>query len=341
MLERIRSQPWMAATIVLAVALVVSLAMLFTRSPSGESGDDATATSTTTSPSGASTTDPSEESPVGGELLSVVVDNAAPAQPQVGIAEAAVLVEYPVEGGITRFNALLHSGATGLIGPVRSLRPVNTPLLSALTTAVVSSGGQPFVLQELTAAGITSITPDAATPTFVSLGRPSPHDTFLDLDLLAEMFTVATPAPGLPSDGVLPGARGPGTEIDLPFAGVSYAYEEGQGYLRLQDGAPFQVLDPTGSDLVDVRHDVLVVLSAAERSAGYEDSNGVPVSTFDVIGSGDLQVLSGGEVVRGTWFRAALVDPFEFVDESGQPFELPDGQVYLAIVPRDSAVEVR
>ncbi|HSM43549.1 MAG TPA: DUF3048 domain-containing protein [Acidimicrobiia bacterium] len=127
MLERIRSQPWMAATIVLAVALVVSLALLFTRSPSGEPGDDATATSTTEPLPGASTTDPSDEPPVGGELLSVVVDNAPLAQPQVGIAAAAVLVEYPVEGGITRFNALLESGASGLIGPVRSLRPVNTP----------------------------------------------------------------------------------------------------------------------------------------------------------------------------------------------------------------------
>lgn len=336
MLERIRSQPWMVATIVLAVALVVALVALFTGD--GEEPDEVEAAVTTTSVAGVEGGPPTTVAESGPGYLAVVVDNAPAAHPQVGLAETPLLIEYPVEGGLTRFNALLPGGSVGLIGPVRSLRPVNALLLPTLTSAVVSTGGQPFVVEELTGTGITSVTPDVGTG-FVGLGRPSPHDVFLDLDQLAELFAPDASAPGLPS-GSLPASSGAAAEIGLPYTGVSYAYDNDARYARHLEGSPYQVLDSSGSDPVDLAHDTLVVLYAAERPAGYQDSNDVPVSTFDVIGAGDLQVFHEGEVFEGTWSRAAVADPFVFTDSSGGSFGLPEGTVYLAIVPRGSTVSV-
>ena len=131
------------------------------------------------------------------------------------------------------------------------------------------------------------------------------------------------------------------TEVDLPFGGVGFSYEPGVGYVRRQDGEPFEVLDSAASETTALSHDTLVVLSVAERSAGYTDSNGIPVSTFDVIGSGDLMVLHNGELPLGTWSRSALVDGYEFRDDIGEPFGLPEGSVYLALVPRGSEVITR
>src|SRR3989440_5665200 len=54
--------------------------------------------------------------------LGVVVDNAIPARPQWGIAEADIVYEVPTEGMITRFLALFCGDGPDTVGPVRSLR---------------------------------------------------------------------------------------------------------------------------------------------------------------------------------------------------------------------------
>lgn len=268
--------------------------------------------------------------------LGVIVDNAPAARPLVGIGDSPILVEYPVEGGITRFVAVVSGGSGGLVGPVRSLRPINADIVPALSSAVVSTGGQPFVAQEVTAAGITSVTPDIGFG-FVSLGRAAPHDNFIDLDQLAELFVAESGPSGLPM-GQIPSSEAAAVEVTLPFAGVGFVYEEGTGYVRQQDGSPFVVLDRQGGAEAPLAHDTLVVLFAAERSAGYSDSNGAPVSTFDVIGGGDLMVFREGTVVTGSWSRSALEDDYVFRDGDGVSFGLPEGRVYLAIVPRSAEV---
>ena len=98
------------------------------------------------------------------------------------------------------------------------------------------------------------------------------------------------------------------------------------------------VLDALDGQASPLVHDTVIVMFVAERPAGYEDSNGAPVSNFDVIGGGDLLVFRNGDVVEATWFRAAQEDPFVLLDGGGRPFGIPEGSTYLAIVPRDRDV---
>jgi len=325
----VQGRNWKLVSVVLGAALIAALALLgldWWFSEPDESAPPTTVSGATETTLEGLITD----------HLGIVVDNAPSAWPLVGIVDVPVIVEYPVEGGMTRFVAIVPAGSGGLVGPVRSLRPVNADLLPVFASAVVSSGGQPFVTQEVTAAGITPVTPDIGFG-FVSMGRPAPHDVFLDLDDLSEVFVPETEAVGLPS-GDLSVSSETATEVGLPYPGVTFIYEEGSGYLRRQDGAPFEVMTRDGTSPVPLAHDTLVVLSAAERAAGYSDSNGVPVADFDVIGGGDLTVFHEGSVVRGTWSRTALADGYVFRDGDGTSFGIPEGRVYLAIVPRTSDV---
>jgi len=320
----------MLATILLGIALIVALVLLFTgiRSGEPESASSTTLGEVATTVAGT----PSDQ-------LAIVVDNAPAARPQIGIADAPLLIEYPVEGGITRFTVVMSIASGVTVGPVRSLRPVNALLLPVVTSAVASSGGQPFVLQDVEAAGLTSVTPDLAPGFATPPQRGGIPPLLLDLDQLAEMFVPDAVVAGLPS-GELPEPSTGVSGIDLPF-GASFEYGSGTGYVRQQDGAPFEVLTAPGGEPVELAHDVIVVLFVAERPAGYSDSNDIPVSTFDVIGSGDLLVLHEGGMWEGSWSRSALVDPFSFTDPAGERFGLPEGRVYLAIVPRDAQVTTR
>lgn len=339
----------------LAVALVVSLVFVF----AGEGDDsvsppDAGATTTTTTVVEATSTTLSETPgttsappgtvpPVrpGSALVAVKVDNAPGARPPVGIGAAPIVVEYAVEGEITRFAAVFPRESTGIIGPIRSLRPVDADLFPAIAPVIVSSGGQPFVLQDVAAAGVRSIEAGDSSM-FVSLGRQAPHDTFVDMELLGQIVddSVLPVGGGLPIGGALPEMTSSATEITSPL-GATFGYDQELGYVRFEDGAPFEVLDLAGSNPEPLSHDTLIFLFAAERAAGYTDSNGVPVSTFDVIGSGDLLVFHGGEALVGTWSRSALVDPLVFQDDIGEPIRLPDGSAYLAVVSRTEEVAFR
>jgi hypothetical protein len=273
----------------------------------------------------------------GSTFIAVRVDNAPEARPQIGLAQAAMLVETPVEGGMTRFTAFYGpEAAPQVVGPVRSLRPVDADLISPFASVVVSTGGRPFVLQAVGASGVTLAVPDSA-PGFTILPRPEPHNVFVRVaEIESAIPPTAVDEPGFPR-GDLPGGD-PAESISLSLGtDIEWAFEGGS-YARSQDGEPFQVYDEYEGDLSQYTADVLVVLSAAQRSAGYTDSNDVDVPTFDVIGSGEVRVFTGGQVVEGTWTRSAQADPFVFVTADGSEFGVPEGRVHVMVVPRELEV---
>ncbi len=347
--EWIKANPWRLAAIVLGLGLVGSLVAIASslRGDEMPATFEPVATTVALEPGETSTLADADGSPLavdpdaetqglGSAYVSVKVDNAPGARPQVGLAGIPLLVEYPVEGGITRFTAVVNRDVTGELGPVRSLRPVDADLLPQLAPYVVSTGGEPFVLQDVGATGINMIDPQLFE-LFTIGDNPEPlHNLFLLLD---ELFQTVGDTPqigsGLPA-GPFPGGDA-ATEVSLPFESVIYRYEDDQ-YVRYDGASPFEVLDAIGGTVVPLAHDTLVTLTVAERPAGYTDGNDVAVTTFDVIGVGELRVFHQGEVVEGTWLRGAQEDGYSFYDSSGEPMGLPPGRIYLALVPRGTEV---
>lgn len=344
-MEWVRSDPWRVATIALGIALIISLVLLATddSKPGSEDGDAGaipTGTTVTNGGSTGTTVDPGDSGAVlegKGGLVAIKIDNAPASRPQVGIAQAPLLIETPVEGGMTRFVAVFGDDATGVVGPVRSIRPVDPVLLPLMALNVVSTGGQPFVLQDMDASSVQHIFP-TIYPDFISGGKEPPHDAFIDLGDLIPLLSGGTEtAPGLPI-GNLPETTGRAELVKHPLGGVDFRLEDGV-YQRYQDGAPYTVAEGLSGGETALAHDTLVFMFVAQRSAGYEDSNGATVPTFDVVGGGRLMVFHDGEVADAFWRRDAREDPFRFFDGSGRPFGLPEGRLYLGLIPRELSVE--
>lgn len=356
-MEWLREDPWRTASLALGVALLLSLITLVLSSGGDESDPDAVVSTTTTlgadqstttttiGPDTTTTLGPGTTSTTSGgsnpgqppSVLGVRIDNAPQARPQWGLNQADLLIEYPVEGGITRFTAIFDSGNSGLAGPVRSLRPVDGDLISPFTSVLATSGGQDFVVRETAATGIELVVAQLSS-LFPSVGNPDPYDTFVDLGLLRDFASDVELGPeGLPV-GELPTGDQANT-VTMPFDGVSFVFESG-AYTRLEGSNAFSVLDLNGQNLAPLTRQTLVVLFAAERPAGYADVNGVPVVTYDVIGSGRLLVFNGGQVIDGIWSRAAQEDPYVFEDANGVEFGLPGGSTYMAVVPRELEVGI-
>lgn len=333
--------PWRVAVVALATIVVVLLVVM-TSNPSTTDSAPTTTTEPQTGTTGAGD-EPTTTLGLGDAsgtlrtdgLVAVKVDNAPGAQPQVGLIDIPLLIEYPVEGGITRLVAVVNEETTGHIGPVRSLRPVDADLLSIFAPVVASTGGQPFVIAPVEASGVISVIP-GALGVFEGDDRPAPHNVFLNLDALFPALGAFEQVPGGLPSGELPAGE-PASSIELPIGQIGFEYSEGT-YKRLQAGAAVETLDGLQGSSHDVEHNTVIVMHATQRSAGYQDGNGVEVPTFDVIGGGELLVFAGGEVVHGTWLRQGADLPYRFTDDAGTSIGIPGGSIYMAIVPRDGVV---
>jgi hypothetical protein len=346
LVEWVKGHRWESLSALLGVLLVAALTVLFVGSddPDPPAAVDTTTTSIapttslvpTTTPGddpAPTTTLPTVEESSG--VVAVVVDNVADVGFQIGIGEAELLIETPVEGGITRFTAFFAQEVPDLVGPVRSLRPVSADLLAPFRPIVFTSGGQPFVTGAVSATGTSVVTPEQSIA-FQSLERPQPHHLFVSPGVDA--------AGGVPlevpwSTGEWSGGE-PATEVTLPISeGATWRFEDGV-YVRYLQGEPQVVQSGIDDEPQPLTRDTLIVMVANRKSAGYTDSAGFDVPTFDVIGGGELFVLHNGELIEGTWFRPGQGEGYTFTDNDGDVVPIPSGSLYWAIVPEGQPIDL-
>lgn len=270
-------------------------------------------------------------------VIAVKVDNVGDARPQLGLIEAEMIIETPVEGGLTRFTALYFNERPRGVGPVRSIRPVDADLLAPFHPILVFTGGQDFVYRDVRAAGIETV--DATSPElFQAIERVPPHDRVASVALIAQQFAGgAPPSSPFPFGDGQPLAGEPNASVRIPFSStrdIEWHYD-GERYVRYENGEVFGTLiEAARIETVPLTTDTVLVLSVAQRSAGYQDSAGADVPTFDVIGFGRFMAFSGGTMVTGEWRRAAQSDGYFLIGSDGSLVRLPVGKVFVEIVPR-------
>ncbi|MDR1798341.1 MAG: DUF3048 domain-containing protein, partial [Bifidobacteriaceae bacterium] len=70
------------------------------------------------------------------------IENSPEARPQTGLDQADVVWETIVEGGIPRYIAVFHSKIPDVVGPVRSIRPMDGPIVCPTKGLLAFSGGK-------------------------------------------------------------------------------------------------------------------------------------------------------------------------------------------------------
>jgi len=289
---------------------------------------------------------PVDRNPLTGEKLEVAstdrvvavkVDNAPEAGPPIGIQEAELIIEAPVEGGLTRLTAMFFENEPNAIGPIRSVRPVDADLLAPWKPLLVTTGGQSFVYRELLAGGV-KILDDGTDGLFQQIERRQPYHLVATIPLIEQEAGEGAPPVAVIPFGDVALAGSPATTIKIPFSGVAdveWRYDSSAGaYTRIVNGEDYQIFPEYNADLTGFSTETVIVMIVAQRSAGYTDAAGADVPTFDVIGFGEVMVFHGGEVRTGQWLRSAQSDGWVFLDDAGVQFTVPAGRVWLEIVPR-------
>jgi hypothetical protein len=324
----------------LGIGLVALLVLLAGCGGKGSSQGAAPGSTTTAAPATVPLTGlPSGGAAVAGRpALSVKIDNIAVARPQAGLNTADVVVEQPVEGGLTRLFATWQSTDAAQIGPIRSARPVDALLLRQLGPSLFAfAGASAGVLQGIRRnSGATLIDPSSAPGAFQRVtGRSAPHNTFSSTRALYAAGQRANSKLGPPraflTFAAAPsGAAKPARTARMSFSPGSRAAWQwnGSAFVRYQDGTLDKLTDGSAVSSANV-----VVMSVAVKPSTNVDVLGNRTPDPVLTGTGRVWVLRDAMVVAGTWRRGAAGSPVELLGPAGKPVPLHPGRTWIELLP--------
>lgn len=265
-------------------------------------------------------------------ILAVKVDNHPRSRPQLALERADVVFEENVEG-VTRFIALFVADRPEAIGPVRSARTSDLPVLAGLNRPILAwSGGNQYVERSVANAAASGVLIDLAEPGMAhcyyrARGRSAPHNLYAVPDCLRRTAIGAGPARPLWSFGPLPPDLGaqpvPSFTVAMEDLAVGWTWDATEGrYLRSQAGAAHRVASGhrVAADNVVVMT-VPYVPSPADRRS----------PEAGTVGSGPVVVHREGMAIAGTWERYELDDTYTFRAPSGAVIPLEPGTTFVEL----------
>jgi hypothetical protein len=254
---------------------------------------------------------PTDEATAARAVVAVKIDNHPDARPQWGLDEADVIIEENVES-LTRFIALFHTHEPSKVGPVRSVRTSDTPVLAALNRPVLGwSGGNAGVIAEVNAAADAGVIVDGGVYTAGSCyrrdsSRVAPHNLVFDPNCGREEAPSAGAARPIFAFGepLTPGAEGRELEVAMDGVRVTWTYDdECACYRRAQNGRAH--VATSGAQITATN----VVVMHVEYVPSPVDARSPEAQT---VGAGAATVYRGGQAFAGEWYRPDAFSPFLF-----------------------------
>jgi hypothetical protein len=284
---------------------------------------------------------PVAEGAAEGGYYAVMIDNHSDARPQAGVAEASLVYEAPVEGGITRLLAVYPSDAkVERIGPIRSARPYYLDWASELDATYVHVGGSPEALDRIKAtSGFMDLNEMYAGKYFWrDKARLAPHSTFTSMELLRQAREARfadrdrKDIAGWKFKDDAPVGERPesGAELVIGYADtyrVTWRYDrDANQFVRMRGGK--EEKDATG---VSVRAKNVVVQYVETKVL-----DEVGRRRIDTKGGGEALAAIDGRTVGGRW--KAVGGRTVFVDAAGNEFAFDAGTTWIEVVPNDTPV---
>jgi hypothetical protein len=266
-------------------------------------------------------------------VLVVKIDNIVLARPQTGLTHADIIYVLPVEGGLSRFMAVFSSHFPPVIGPVRSARQDDLPLLEQFgRPAFAFSGAQPALLPRVEGAWIINLYAGVTGGYFRGANRPAPYNLFAHT---RELLAQARHASKARDIGFRFGAQPRGgrrtKSFSASYSAASYQFRWSaprHRWLVWMDGAPAMTTDNG-----QLRPATVVIQYTTIRTSPYLEQGRRPPYAVTT-GSGSAVVLRGGRAYRVHWSRPDRDRGTSFTLPSGQRMRFARGQVLVMFAAR-------
>lgn len=276
--------------------------------------------------------------------LAVMVENHPEARPQAGLADANVVWEAIVEGGITRFMALFTHQKAEKVGPVRSARTQYVSWAAGYKALYAHAGGSQGGLALIDQLGsVVTDLPHTAAYFFrePKAGVASEHTLFTTSDKLWEFADekgaslVADFTPMAFTDEAPLERRPQDANVTVDYSTNTYKAEwlynrDENRYLRTMAGAPHK--DAVTGDQIDAKNVVVLVV---DRSYNANTNQGKGEYTFTTEGSGKALVFQNGAFVEGTWRKERKDTMLTLRGADEKEIPLVAGTTWFQVIPPD------
>ena len=267
--------------------------------------------------------------------LAIKIDNVSIARPQAGINQADVVYEELVEAGLTRLIAIFQTTDSRVVGPVRSARTSDPPLLTGFDSPLFAySGANRGTREVVKDSDLTDVGYDASRESYWrSTSRRAPHNLFTSTERLWSKhpnrdeipeppFTFRTENSPLHANA----KKADGVFIDFGHAEIDYAWN-GSGWERTHNGEPHG----DGDGVRVAPTNIVIQFISYGKSAA--DSRSPEAVTK---GSGDVWVFTDGHLIEGKWERKKDSEPAEITSD-GTPIRLTPGNTWVALAKPGTA----
>ncbi|HVC71259.1 MAG TPA: DUF3048 domain-containing protein [Acidimicrobiales bacterium] len=269
--------------------------------------------------------------------LAFKVDNYPDARPQSGLTGADVIFEEPVEGGITRLVAVFQCQDAQLVGPIRSARAIDVPILDQLSKPLlVHAGGINPVIALLNSGNL--INDDVFTHAGIVQhppGRQAPYDTYASTSAAWALnpFDTTPPAPLYTYSNTVPAGTAV-SSVHIRFTSTNdnlWTWSPITGEWLLSIGS-LPANTANGGGRIAATN---IVVQTVHITYGpwLENSEGGLEVQAQLVGFGPLAVFRNGEEITGSWQRAALGDTTKLVASDGSTIALQPGKTWVELVP--------
>jgi hypothetical protein len=331
-------------------------------------------------PSPSPSVDPRPRWPLTGKLLkdeenarhaavAVKVPDNRWEHPQRGIDKAdIVFVElegYRDASGYsgTRLVPVFHSRIAKSVAPVRSIRPVDIPLLSPMHALIGNTGAAPWVINyvERYRAHLEGLLSYMNTRRTGSYGINASRvyslngDNYYDRAVVChpamlarqtKRFRSGPPQPYFPFAATrkeVSTTRGKrGRSVRIPYKGASYfmGYDydkKKKRYLRSMPWGPHVMANGTR-----VSVDNVLVIKAKQHYGKIFRGRGHGEPLHDIINAeGKFYYFNRGRYVVGTWRKGKVQEPFEFTLKDGSPLKMAPGQTFVELPNVSAKVRIK
>jgi Protein of unknown function (DUF3048) N-terminal domain/Protein of unknown function (DUF3048) C-terminal domain len=266
-------------------------------------------------------------------VLAVKIDNIAAARPQTGLGQADIVYVLPVEGGLSRFLAVYSSHIPPVIGPVRSARQEDLPLLRQFgRPAFAYSGAQPQLQQVIDQAPLVTLQAGVVGGYHRRHSRSAPSNLYTHTgQLLAEAHGESQAQDigfrfGLAPPG---GTAAAAWTVSYPAASCTFRWSAKAGrWLLWMDGHPAR-----GTEGGQLRAATVVIQHTRITASPFAELGG-PAPFAHSTGAGRAVVLRDGQAWTVHWSRPHGRDGTTFTTGAGQRMTFAPGPVWVVLARR-------
>ncbi|MEA2065055.1 MAG: DUF3048 domain-containing protein [Patescibacteria group bacterium] len=269
--------------------------------------------------------------------VAITIDNNVSAKPQAGLDKANLIIEAPVEGGITRFLAIFADGEDiDKIGPVRSARPYFLDWAKEFEALYCHVGGSPEALKLIKQKSAVLNLDQYYKSRYYwrSSKRSRPHNVFTSSELLNKalenyFLTEHNFSSLVFKNEIELEERGESlNNIIINFSVGNYNLvmweynRENNEYSRFHNGKPHF---DENENVIKTKN--LIIQKTKIISIDNEDRKRIKT-----IGNGNAIIFLDGKIIDGKWEKLSQENRTKFYDQNNEEIKFNRGKTWIEVV---------